>query len=44
MKNRRIFLSKEDYESLERSAQDKGLSVQELVDAAVANVRGVKSR
>ena len=41
MKNKRIFLAKEDYEKLERSASEKGLSVQGFVDAAVAKLKEV---
>jgi predicted DNA binding CopG/RHH family protein len=38
MKNKRIFLPKEDYEKLERSASKKGLTVQEFVNTAVAKL------
>jgi hypothetical protein len=38
MKTRRIFLSKEDYGKLERSASKRGLTVQKLVNEAVAKL------
>jgi hypothetical protein len=41
MKNKRIFLAKEDYEQLEQSATEKGLTVQEFVNAAVAKLTEV---
>ncbi|MGA3405651.1 MAG: hypothetical protein ABSD49_07970 [Candidatus Bathyarchaeia archaeon] len=41
MKTRRIFLPKEDYEKMKRSASKRGLTVQELVNAAVAKLKEV---
>jgi hypothetical protein len=41
VKARKIFLSKEEYGELERSAKRRGLTVQGFVDAAVANIREV---
>jgi predicted DNA binding CopG/RHH family protein len=41
MKTKRIFLTKEDYEKLERSASERGLAVQEFVNAAVAKLTEV---
>lgn len=41
MATKRIFLAKEDYEKLEQSASERGLTVQEFVNAAAAKLREV---